>query len=57
MANVVQGLLCPPGPAQVTLSTFLKMALLAGGRAYRLEGVMKFFSNTVGWEGIGMFFV
>ena len=57
MANMVQGVLCPPGPAQVTLSTFLKIALLAGGRAYRLEGVMKFFSNNIGWEGIGMFFV
>ena len=36
-----------------TLSTFLKMALLA----YCLEDVMKLFSKNVGWEGISMSFV
>lgn len=58
MATVVQGPFpSRPCPGDTVCPLFLKMALLAGGRAYRLEDVMKLFSNNVGWEGIGMSFV
>lgn len=58
MANVVQGALFPPGPAQVILFVHL----FENGSSGWWEGLLlrrcdEVFSNNVGWEGIGMFFV